>query len=110
MIAVESGANDTAISVTDHGRGIAPATQQQLFRPFAKVEGALTFDNEGMGFSLYLDKLIMTYIGGEIALASKLGQGTTATVRLSNRSVNQPGQHDGEVQLGHEPIAAKEYV
>jgi|GEM_PF-1318563 len=72
--------NETSLSVTDHGQGLSPEHLQRLFRPFTKAEGALQFDHEGMGFSLYLDKLIMTYLGGRIALQSSPGKGTTAMI------------------------------
>lgn len=89
-IAAEAGPQGATITVADQGRGIAPATLQKLFRPFTKTEGALTFDNEGMGFSLYLDKLIMTYIGGDISIQSTLGRGTVATVRISTGQSSRP--------------------
>lgn len=70
------------LTVTDHGRGMPAEYANQWFTPFSKAEGALDFSHEGAGFSLYLDKLIMTYLGGDIALASSPGQGTQATVTV----------------------------
>ncbi len=75
-----AGNSETSLIVADHGQGLSQEHLQRLFRPFTKAEGALTFDHEGMGFSLYLDKLIMTYLGGRIALQSSPGKGTTATI------------------------------
>ncbi|HSX01272.1 MAG TPA: HAMP domain-containing sensor histidine kinase [Candidatus Saccharimonas sp.] len=69
-----------SITVRDHGKGIAPDQLSQLFQPFYKAEGALTFNHEGAGLSLYIDRLIMHYVGGEIAIASQLGQGSTVTL------------------------------
>lgn len=71
-----------AISVTDHGPGIPLAKQSYLFQPFSKAEGAETFTHQGMGFSLYLDKLIMHYLGGTIELHSSEGQGAIVTIAL----------------------------
>lgn len=70
------------ISVRDHGAGIPPETLKDLFQPFIKNEGALQFTHEGLGFSLYLDRLIMAYLGGSISAASEVGKGTTMTVTL----------------------------
>ncbi|MEO6513850.1 MAG: ATP-binding protein [Candidatus Saccharimonadales bacterium] len=75
-------AEQTSIQVTDHGSGVAPDKQAALFRPFFKAEGAEEFNREGMGFSLYLDKLIMGYLGGNIGLASEPGNFTRVTLRL----------------------------
>ncbi|HSX01862.1 MAG TPA: ATP-binding protein [Candidatus Saccharimonadia bacterium] len=70
------------LAITDHGQGMPPDFANQLFKPFAKAEGALTFQHEGAGLSLYLDQLIMTYLGGTIQVQSALGRGTTVTLTL----------------------------
>jgi two-component system sensor histidine kinase EvgS len=54
-----------------------------LFQPFSKAEGAEVFTHEGMGFSLYLDKLIMLYLGGDIQIQSEQGRGTQVTISLA---------------------------
>jgi signal transduction histidine kinase len=68
--------------VQDQGQGIASDKIARLFQPFSKAEGALDFSHEGAGLNLYLDRVIMTYLGGSIALESQLGQGTQATVKF----------------------------
>jgi len=70
------------ITVTDRGEGMPAAKVSQLFQPFFKIEGAERFNHEGMGFNLYLDKLIMEYLGGTISLVSQKGHGTTVTLHL----------------------------
>jgi signal transduction histidine kinase len=72
------------ITITDHGVGFSPEKLQQLFQPFSKADSAEQFTHQGLGFNLYLDKLIMTYIGGDISLDSQPGKGTTATIHLPN--------------------------
>lgn len=71
-----------AISVTDHGSGIDSQKMSLLFKPFTQTQDVERFTHEGMGFSLYLDKLIMTYLGGTITLDSRPGTETTATITL----------------------------
>jgi signal transduction histidine kinase len=82
-VTVTAGSDEVSdhIEITDHGSGIEPSKLSQLFQPFFKAEGAEEFNHEGMGFSLYLDKLIMLYLGGDIAIESKPNEVTTA--RLS---------------------------
>jgi len=70
------------IVVNDNGEGMPAAKLSQLFQPFYKAEGAEKFNHEGMGFSLYLDKLIMEYLGGAISLTSQKGHGTTVTFHV----------------------------
>jgi signal transduction histidine kinase len=76
------GTNSTEITVTDHGAGIEPQKISTLFKPFTQTQDVERFTHEGMGFSLYLDKLIMTYLGGSISLNSKPNVETTATITI----------------------------
>jgi len=70
------------IAVTDHGAGIPAEKQYLLFQAFSKTEGVEIFNHAGMGFSLYLDKLIMNYLVGDISVQSAVRQGTTVTIAL----------------------------
>jgi len=70
--------HQNTLVVTDHGSGIPQEKLTQLFQPFSRIEGAEDFTHEGLGFSLYLDKLIMLYLGGDIAIESTPNQATTA--------------------------------
>lgn len=79
-IASEVKKQGIRLTITDHGPGIPHEQQQALFAPFEKVEGSKTFTHEGMGFSLYLDMLIMAYLGGTIAITSHPG---TTCVQLT---------------------------
>ena len=72
-----------SIAVVDHGQGVPKDKLPLLFQGFAKAEGTERFTHEGMGFSLYLDRIIMTYLGGTIAIDSREGNGTTAALKLS---------------------------
>jgi signal transduction histidine kinase len=72
-----------AISITDHGPGIPEDKRFALFQAFSKVEGAEVFSHEGMGFSLYLDKLIMSYLLGDIEVEAVSPQGTKVSLSLS---------------------------
>jgi signal transduction histidine kinase len=82
IVSARATATDTSITVADSGTGI-PATKLALIvQPFYKVEGAEVFTHEGMGFGLYLSKLVMQYLGGDISFVSHPGEGTTATLHL----------------------------
>lgn len=81
-IASQAKADSLAITVTDEGAGIDPQKKFALFEAFSKLEGATTFNREGMGFSLYLDRLIMTYLHGSITLDNAAPHGAQATISL----------------------------
>jgi len=72
----------STITVSDSGRGIPLEDQDKLFQAFYKSEGADDFTHEGMGLSLYLDKLIMQYLRGTIDLTSEPDKGTQVSVKL----------------------------
>ncbi len=94
-VAIEatSHAQDVAISVTDHGAGIPHQKMAMLFQPFTQTQEAERYTHEGMGFSLYLDKLILHYLGGTISVESKPGVKTVVTIRLPKIApISQPLQ------------------
>jgi signal transduction histidine kinase len=75
-------AEGIVITVADEGEGIAADKLPLLLQPFSRAENVENFTHAGMGFSLYLDKLILSYLGGNISLDSTQGKGTTVTVYL----------------------------
>jgi signal transduction histidine kinase/DNA-binding beta-propeller fold protein YncE/chitodextrinase len=77
------GRHGLEISVQDQGPGIEADKLSQLFQPFSRAENAARdFNVEGAGLSLYLDKLITRYLGGDIGLDSTPGRGTKAILTL----------------------------
>ncbi len=68
------------VSVTDTGVGISPQNQSRLFRKFQQAgEDMLARDvSQSTGLGLYISKLIMQAMGGDIGLEkSELGRGST---------------------------------
>ena len=74
-----------AIAVKDTGIGIAPEDQSAVFEEFKQVGRDYTRKAEGTGLGLALTKRFVELHGGEISLASSLGQGSTFTVTLPIR-------------------------
>ena len=68
------------VQVVDHGVGIPEEKISTLFKPFSRGTSTMEFNYEGLGFSLFLDKIIMDYIGGSISAKSTADQGTTVTM------------------------------
>lgn len=71
------------LTITDNGAGINKNKINQLFKPFSRAETALRFNYEGLGLSLYLDKVIIEKLGGTIAISSHKGEGTEVTLTLN---------------------------
>ncbi len=76
--------NDGLVSVTvkDEGPGIPEDKQKVIFERFGQVNNSLTRESEGTGIGLYIVKLLVNALRGEIYLESKLGQGSAFKVVL----------------------------
>ncbi|WP_432744615.1 PAS domain S-box protein [Methylobacter sp. G7] len=70
------------IRVIDNGIGMDEKSQAQLFTPFTQAESSTTRRFGGTGLGLSIAYNLVQLMGGEIAVQSILGQGSTFTVRL----------------------------
>lgn len=64
------------IEVTDTGRGMSKEEMDHLFEPFYSTK------KEGTGLGLWVSYQIIQNHGGEIAIKSKVGQGTSVIITL----------------------------
>jgi signal transduction histidine kinase len=71
-----------AIRVRDQGLGIAAAERKTIFRKFMRGSAAITANVKGSGVGLAMVRHIVAAHGGEIVVASELGQGSTFTLLL----------------------------
>lgn len=70
------------ISVSDNGIGIAEADQPRVFERFFRVDYGRSRASGGTGLGLSIVKHIAAAHGGTVSLWSRLGQGSTFTLRL----------------------------
>lgn len=73
---------DAVVSVSDSGKGISPQTGKRIFDKF--YQGDKSHAAEGNGLGLSLVKKVIDVVGGEIAVESEYGKGTTFRVTLKN--------------------------
>jgi len=71
---------EVIFQIKDEGIGIPAADRQQLFEPFHR--GGNVGDIPGAGLGLAVVKKLVDIHGGQIAVASEVGVGTTFTVTL----------------------------
>lgn len=81
IISRQVGVN-TDIFVRDDGQAVAPNELAGLFKPFSRAEAVEQFEHRGLGLSLYLDKLVIHYLGGGIKAESAKPSGLTIKLRL----------------------------
>lgn len=78
-----------SIEVADNGPGIPVDAQQYIFESFRQVEGVTTREHGGIGLGLAIVKSLVGLMGGEIKLWSEVNKGTTFTVVLPYRVMQE---------------------
>lgn len=81
-------------SISDTGRGIAPADRERLFAPFAQA-GGVAESAGGTGLGLSISREFVRLMGGEIEVESELGEGSTFTFEVDVTPAS-PGEIIGE--------------
>ena len=89
------------LEVADTGVGIPEDELPRLFERFHRIHGARARSHEGSGIGLALVQELVELHGGEVAVTSAAGQGSTFRITLPAR---QPGAH---AAAGTDPAAAE---
>jgi CHASE2 domain-containing sensor protein/signal transduction histidine kinase len=83
---VEARAGAWALSVKDHGPGIPPELQSQLFQPFHRLHRESHPEVHGVGLGLLLVRTAVQRHGGTIEIDSAADAGCTVTLVLPQPS------------------------
>src|SRR5207248_1153683 len=71
-----------SVFLSDTGSGIPSDEIDQVLQPFGQIEDHLTRQNSGVGLGLPIARALVRMHGGDIALTSTVGVGTTVEIRL----------------------------
>lgn len=111
IISTKNAVSKIAVSVTDTGIGISEKDQQLIWEEFRQVSEGYNRSFEGTGLGLTITKNFVNKLGGEIAVESELGKGTTFTVifplweEAANQSVlpGDTNNHDAALVIDPAP-------
>jgi signal transduction histidine kinase len=81
-VGLTSSAKWVKISFIDEGVGIAKQDFAKLFQKFSRIPNPLSVEVGGTGLGLYWAKKVADLHGGDIAVSSKIGQGSSFTVSI----------------------------
>lgn len=80
--------------VKDTGKGIAAARIRHLFSPFAQEDDSISRQFGGSGLGLAISRSLVELMGGEIAIQSCEGEGTTVDFSLRLRADEPVAESD----------------
>ncbi len=83
---------DLEIRVADTGIGIPPEDLERIFEDFERLDSSYARKAEGTGLGLGICRRLMTVMGGEIAVDSRAGAGSTFTLRFPAATVAPPAR------------------
>lgn len=80
-----AGDNEVVFSVSDTGIGIAPENLDLIFQDFAQVDSPIQRRVKGTGLGLPLSKKLATLLNGQVWVQSRLGVGSTFSLKMPLR-------------------------
>lgn len=89
-VSLDQDGDDAVLRVADTGQGIAENEMARIFDRFFRSESARRMAARGVGIGLTIAKTIVDGHHGTISVQSRLGHGSTFTVRLPLRPKDAP--------------------
>lgn len=84
------------ITVSDTGIGIPSEDLERIFEEYAQVDNPLQRKEKGTGLGLPLSRKLANLLGGSLTVESRLGEGSTFTLRIPLRCSVNPTEHARE--------------
>ena len=78
-----------SFGVADTGIGMTPEQMKKLFQAFSQADDSTTRNYGGTGLGLVITRNFCQMMGGDVSVKSEAGVGTTFTIRLPVKGVQQ---------------------
>ena len=82
--------DDIIFEVIDNGIGVPPNEKEHLFTKFYRAKNAKEARPNGTGVGIYLAKVVINELGGDLIFESKEGVGSTFGFRFKKDRIVQP--------------------
>jgi signal transduction histidine kinase/CheY-like chemotaxis protein len=102
------GVDWVTFRVSDTGIGMTPEQMAKLFQPFTQADASTTRQYGGTGLGLAITKHFCQMMGGDIAVASELGKGSTFTLNLPAQFLDRKAYSAAYVQPTSEMVPTAE--
>ncbi len=89
QVILHASDDEVSLSVSDTGVGIPPAEQKNIFTDFYRVGDELTRSTKGSGLGLAIVRRVVETHKAHIQVQSRLGKGSTFTVRFKRATHEQ---------------------
>ena len=112
-LGVTREADWVSFAVTDNGIGMNTEQLAKLFQRFQQADVSTTRQFGGTGLGLALTKAFATLLGGTVTVTSKVGRGSTFTVRLPAMmgEADEAAKLPPEIDPGsHDDVAGRDTV
>ncbi len=97
--------SEIKVQVTDHGPGIDPEKQLQIFDRFKKLDKSVNSINSGYGLGLSVSQALVELLGGTIEAQNNSEKGCTITVTFPNRKLSaQENQGNDNILFSDEEL------
>ena len=81
-VSLHASETDVTLDVADTGIGIATEHHERIFEPFVQSQRALNSTDQGVGLGLAISRQYARAMGGDLKVASEIGQGSTFSLTL----------------------------